>query len=165
MNNNTLVPEPQRFRTLLGAGFTLIELLVVVLIIGILAAVAVPQYEQAVEKSRAAEALANVRALYQAQLAHYMANGEYSREISELDVSIPGEDSVYGGVSRKRSKWFSYAVRGNEIVIANRLPEDTQYVFFQTASYVRCFGYSAIGEKVCKSFGGEPAAEGGYKVN
>ncbi len=72
-----------------NGGFTLIELLVVVLIIGILAAVAVPQYQKAVYKSRTAEAVTMVKALANAEEVYYLANGDYTNDISELDVDIP----------------------------------------------------------------------------
>ena len=69
-------------------AFTLIELLVVVLIIGILAAVAVPQYQKAVEKSRAAQALTLLRSIAQAEQAYYMANGTYTTSFDELSVDM-----------------------------------------------------------------------------
>jgi len=69
-----------------NAGFTLIELLVVVLIIGILSAVALPQYQKAVEKSRAAQAFTLARSLHQAQEAYKLANGDYTRYFDDLAV-------------------------------------------------------------------------------
>lgn len=72
-----------------NAGFTLIELLVVVLIIGILAAIALPQYEIAVAKSRAGAMLPLAKAVLNAQQAFFMANGRWATTWDELDVEMP----------------------------------------------------------------------------
>ena len=70
-------------------GFTLIELLVVVLIIGILAASALPQYQKSVEKARAAEAMLFLDSLNKAEEAHYLANSEFTQDLDALDIEMP----------------------------------------------------------------------------
>ncbi len=76
-------------------GFTLIELLVVVLIIGILAAVALPQYQKAVEKSRGTQALVLLKSLTDAANTYYLANGAWPTQFDQLDVDAPNWTGTY----------------------------------------------------------------------
>ena len=81
-------------------GFTLIELLVVVLIIGILAAIALPQYQKAVWKSRYIQAKIMARSLATAEEIYYMENGSYTTDFSLLSIEalaehISGNDAYF----------------------------------------------------------------------
>ena len=78
-------------------AFTLIELLVVVLIIGILAAIALPQYQKAVWKSRFAQAKILARSLADAEEVYYLANGTYTRDFDALGISLPAPVSSSTG--------------------------------------------------------------------
>ena len=71
-------------------AFTLIELLVVVLIIGILAAIALPQYQKAVMKSRLVQMQVHLDALRKAAEVYYLANNVYPAGVDALDIDITG---------------------------------------------------------------------------
>ncbi len=66
------------------------ELLVVVLIIGILAAIALPKYRKAVVKAEAKQLILNVKALAEAQQRFYLTNNRYADSFGELDIDFSG---------------------------------------------------------------------------
>ncbi|MBR2081557.1 MAG: type II secretion system protein [Elusimicrobiaceae bacterium] len=114
-------------------AFTLIELLVVILIIGILAAVALPQYKIAVAKSRVATMLPIAKSIAEAQEVYYLANGEYAGLLNRLDIDIPsdcihieytGYNDTEGGEMFKCGNYFLLDNDAEEkIVNINYCPE------------------------------------------
>ena len=138
------------------SGFTLIELLVVVLIIGILSAVALPQYQKAVEKSRAAEALTNLRAIVNAMQISKMANGVPAEKLEDLDVSLPGEKIDERTVKLKN---FTYYIRisnggpeGFEVVATrNDTTTDARkyYIYFNYNGGWSCVAMTKAAEAPC----------------
>ncbi len=146
-------------------AFTLIELLVVVLIIGILAAVALPQYQRAVEKSRFAAFIPLVKAVANAKSEYYLATGERARTFDVLSIELPKEFTItddpenYGQIARatKRSIWLDAS---NARVVGNMsLSDGSQILYYVPISEVSstklCAGTpNKRGEEFCKSLKG-----------
>ena len=164
-------------------AFTLIEVLVVVLIIGILAAIAVPQYQVAVAKSRIAGYFPFVKSLIEAQEVYYLQNGQYVLDLNKLDISIPESCHFY----EQQDFYFNHRVYcDNNIAIDmaayNALPEGKLSVVYcpnyanewrpcvsspelhitfhlsnsaQTPNEIHCKGVSNQGKAICQKFAGQ----------
>ena len=113
----------------MNKGFTLVELLVVVLIIGVLSAIALPQYTTAVERSRSVEALSLLSSISDSVQRYYIQHGVWPNENQwgVLDIDVPSNPSGRGG------KNFTVTMIPNEenslkfVVSAERLLDDGKY--------------------------------------
>ncbi len=74
--------------TRITAGFTLIELMIVVLVIGILAAIAIPKFQTSKGKAYASTLKADLRNLATAQEAYFYENSVYSLTTTDLKMSV-----------------------------------------------------------------------------
>ncbi len=148
-------------------GFTLIELLVVVLIIGILAAIALPQYKWAVEKSRASEAMILTRAIADAHTVYFLANGTYA-DYPDLGLDIPGEEETLSDtVHGVRTKYFRCRTRTADgatqyLALCNRyIGNDNSYsIYVNTDGTWHCSFVGAITRKLCQKLTGKTVSPG-----
>ncbi len=144
-------------------GFTLLELLVVVLIIGILAAIALPQYKYAVAKARFTQLLTVSKAIKDAQTRYILTHGERSLDLSALDIDIEGGTygaGIYSDANMKDKITFdwgscqmSYYLNRYEIACSIRKPY-IAYLYNLNSGTKQCCASKQsgeIGKKLCQA--------------
>ena len=146
-------------------GFTLMEVLIVVLIIAILSAVAVPQYQKAVMKSRYSAMMPIGKAIANGNEAYYMEKGQYATSPTELDVA--GKDNYDDGTDvtlEANPEYLSYVRVANSDKVPN-----ARYVVYQKhsanfADTTMCEAKDDTAKELCQRLGGVFVSENGTEA-
>ena len=141
-------------------GFTLIELLVVVLIIGILAAVVVPQYKKAILKAQVIQVREYITVLYKAAQVYRLAQGEWPSDIRTLDVDLPNVSEFKKTTATSSNHIGAIFNDGTLCVVLNlsvtrvacSIKTSLGFIYLdRTDSHLSCRGYSTDTTALCKS--------------
>ncbi len=139
-------------------AFTLIELLVVVLILGILVAIALPQYQVAVAKADVAKIISLVKVIAEQQRAYYLAHSRFADNLEDLDITVNAPDD-----------WWCHLYKGssetgdnNAVECAKPVDNPTLAVVYyygertntrEMENKLYCWADGTFARRVCSTFG------------
>ena len=133
-------------------GFTLIELLVVVLIIGILAAIALPQYFKAVARSRSSDALTTIKAIMGAQQRFHLADPQnWPATFGALDIEFDGA-AANGSTYTNNATGFVYTLANTPTITAANDGVRVTFVGHADTGVINCTDTS--GKGICTNLPG-----------
>ena len=145
-------------------GFTLLELLVAVLVIGVIAAIALPHYRLITLKAEYSQMVNMVRALGNAQEDYYLIHDKYTSDLNELTVTLPegltvGAEGRYYigkcGLSLNSSYMSGILFKGDRRIVSYSFYYRYGNVLKGTTNCVTYASYKDLGDKICKSLGGK----------